>query len=61
MRKLLPLGALVALALAGCSDTTGPNLGPNTANPPASCAGQSQNCGGGNTGNNANNPPHTAP
>jgi hypothetical protein len=60
MRKLLPLAALVALTLAGCSDAmTGPN--PDTIKPSFSCAGNSGNCGGGNHKNNPNNPPQTTP
>jgi|GEM_PF-6788035 len=60
MRALLPLGALVALTLAGCTDS-GNFTGPDTPVPSFSCAGQSGNCGGGNHGNNPNNPPHTTP
>ena len=61
MRALLPLGVLVALTLVGCTDSnafTGPD---GTPGPSLSCAGQSGNCGGGNHGNNSNNPPQTAP
>jgi len=61
MRKLLPLGALVALTLAGCSSAADSLTGPDASRPSLSCAGQSGNCGGGNHNNNPNNPPHTAP
>jgi hypothetical protein len=60
MRKLLALGALLALTVAGCSSdsVTGPT---NTLQPSFSCAGNSGNCGGGNHNNNPNNPPATTP
>jgi hypothetical protein len=61
MRSLLPLGALVALVLAGCSGSSNSLTGPDTQDPSLSCAGQSGNCGGGNHNNNPNNPPKTAP
>jgi hypothetical protein len=63
MRKLLPLGALLALAVAACAtDTvTAPDEQPSFA-----CRGNSGNCGGGGGGggsnnNNPNNPPATTP
>jgi hypothetical protein len=65
MRKLLPLGALLALALAGCA--TDVATGPDQLQPSFSCRGESGNCGGGSGGgggnhnNNPNNPPATAP
>jgi hypothetical protein len=65
MRKLLPLGALLALTLAGCSTDT--MTGPDPQEPSFSCRGNSGNCGGGsgggggNTSNNSNNPPATSP
>jgi hypothetical protein len=61
MRTLLPLGTVVALALAGCSSASESLTGPTAAQPTFSCAGQSGNCGGGNHNNNSNNPPSTAP
>lgn len=61
MRMLLPLAALVALALAGCSNAATSPTGPDVSQPSFSCAGQSNNCGGGNHSNNPNNPPHTTP
>ncbi|MGH7518823.1 MAG: hypothetical protein ACREOC_15390 [Gemmatimonadales bacterium] len=65
MRKLLPLGALLALTLAGCSTDT--VTGPDTLQPSFACSGNSGNCGGGpgggggNHNNNPNNPPATTP
>jgi hypothetical protein len=61
MRTFLTLGALVALALAGCSSAADSLTGPDVTRPSFSCAGQSGNCGGGNHNNNPNNPPATAP
>jgi hypothetical protein len=65
MRKLLGLGALVTLVLAGCSNGGSSLTGPDDPEPSFSCAGQSGNCGGGghknNPNNNPNNPPSTAP
>jgi hypothetical protein len=61
MRTFLTLGALVALALAGCSSAADSLTGPDASRPSFSCAGQSGNCGGGNHNNNPNNPPATAP
>jgi hypothetical protein len=65
MRKLLPLGALLALTVAGCSSdsVTGPT---DTPEPSFACSGNSGNCGGGQQGggqhnNNPNNPPATTP
>jgi hypothetical protein len=58
MRTLLPLGALLALALVGCSNSL---TTPNDTTPSYSCAGNSGNCGGGNHNNNPNNPPATTP
>jgi hypothetical protein len=57
MRMILPLTALLALSLAGCSDMTAPDA----TRPSLSCAGNSGNCGGGGHNNNPNNPPATAP
>jgi hypothetical protein len=59
MPKLLALGALLALTLAGCSTDT--VTGPDTLQPSFACAGNSGNCGGGKHNNNPNNPPATAP
>jgi hypothetical protein len=61
MRALLPLSALLALVLVGCSDGANSVTGPSNPKPNLSCAGQSGNCGGGNHNNNPNNPPATAP
>jgi hypothetical protein len=66
MRAILPLSALLALALVGCSNAADSVTGPSNPKPSLSCAGQSSNCGGGNQGggnhnNNPNNPPATAP
>jgi hypothetical protein len=61
MRALLPLVALAALVLAGCSSAADSVTGPDGTKPSFSCAGQSGNCGGGNHNNNPNNPPATAP
>jgi hypothetical protein len=61
MRTFLTLGALAALALAGCSSAADSLTGPDVTRPSFSCAGQSGNCGGGNHNNNPNNPPATAP
>jgi hypothetical protein len=61
MRTLLPLGALLALTLAGCSDAASTLTGPDVSKPSLSCAGNSGNCGGGTHKNNSNNPPNTAP
>jgi hypothetical protein len=66
MRTLLPLVALVALSIAGCSNSSNPLLGPTEDEPASACAGNSGNCGGGQTGggqhnNNPNNPPATTP
>jgi len=64
MRTLLPLGALVALSLAGCSSSANSLTGPDEIKPSFSCRGESGNCGGGGSGqhnNNPNNPPATAP
>jgi hypothetical protein len=62
MRTLLPLGALLALSLAGCSNTM---TEPDDTEPSFACAGNSGNCGqfggGGQHNNNSNNPPATAP
>jgi hypothetical protein len=58
MRTLLPLGALLALSLAGCSNSL---TAPDDTTPSLSCAGNSGNCGGGQHNNNSNNPPATAP
>lgn len=60
MRKLLPPGALLALTLAGCSNSV---TGPDDLKPSFSCAGESGNCGGGGGqhNNNPNNPPSTTP
>jgi hypothetical protein len=63
MRTLLPLVALLALSLAGCSNSL---TAPDDSQPSFSCAGESSNCGGGQKGggqrnNNPNNPPKTAP
>ena len=69
MRTLLPLGALLALSLAGCSSSASPLTGPEDTKPSFSCAGNSGNCGnnfggsGGqnnNNNNNSNNPPATS-
>jgi hypothetical protein len=59
MRTLLPLGALLALSLAGCSSSA--MTAPDDTQPSFACAGNSGNCGGGQHNNNPNNPPHTAP
>jgi hypothetical protein len=63
MRKLLPLGALLALALAACS--TDSITAPDDQQPSFACRGNSGNCGGGGGGggsnNNPNNPPATTP
>jgi hypothetical protein len=64
MRTLLPLGALLALSLAGCSDSMTAPTDPTDLKPAFACAGNSGNCGGGGSGqhnNNSNNPPATAP
>jgi len=66
MRTLLPLGALLALSLAGCSSSASPLTGPEDTKPSFSCVGNSGNCGnnyggGGQHNNNPNNPPATAP
>jgi hypothetical protein len=66
MRTLLPLGALLALSIAGCSDAANTLAGPDENKPLFSCAGASGNCGnnsggGGQHNNNPNNPPSTAP
>lgn len=66
MRRLLPLGALLALTLAGCSSSvTAPDELTPASNTAYSCAGNSGNCGNNNnhqnTGNNSNNPPATSP
>jgi hypothetical protein len=62
MRTLLPLGALLALSLAGCSSSAGPLTGPAEDEPSLACRGNSGNCGaGGQHNNNPNNPPTTAP
>lgn len=68
MRTLLPLGALLALSLAGCSDSMTAPTDPTDLKPAFACAGNSGNCGGGFGGggsgqhnNNSNNPPTTAP
>jgi hypothetical protein len=66
MRRLLPLGALLALGLTGCSSSvTAPDELTPTSNTAYSCAGNSGNCGNShhnnNTSNNSNNPPATAP
>lgn len=58
MRTLLPLGALLALSLVGCSNSL---TAPDDTKPSLSCAGNSGNCGGGQHNNNPNNPPATAP
>jgi hypothetical protein len=60
MRTLLPLGALLALAVTGCSDLATSPTDP-TNSTALSCAGNSSNCGGGQHNNNPNNPPTTAP
>jgi hypothetical protein len=71
MRTLLPLGALLALTLAGCSsDLTAP-AGSTPSFATGSCAGganqpgnqpcNGQQGGGNNNNNNSNNPPATAP
>jgi len=61
MRKVIPLVALLALTLAGCSDAASTMTGPDISDQASSCAGNSGNCGGGNHKNNSNNPPATAP
>jgi hypothetical protein len=62
MRTTLPLVALVALSIAGCSSSSTSVLGPSEDQPVASCRGNSGNCGaGGQHNNNPNNPPTTAP
>ena len=61
MRTLLPLGALFALSIAGCSSSASPMTGPDETQPSYSCRGNSGNCGGGQHNNNPNNPPATTP
>jgi hypothetical protein len=61
MRTLLPLAALVALSIAGCSNSSNSMLGPAEDEPASACRGNSGNCGGGQHNNNSNNPPSTAP
>ena len=61
MRTLLPLGALLVLTLAGCTDSANSLTGPVDTKPSFACAGNSGNCGGGGHNNNPNNPPNTAP
>jgi hypothetical protein len=64
MRTLIPLAALMALSLAGCSSSANSLMGPDDTKPSFACAGNSGNCGGGGGGqhnNNPNNPPSTTP
>jgi hypothetical protein len=61
MRALLPLVALVALSVAGCSSSANSVFGPVEDEPASACAGNSGNCGGGQHNNNPNNPPKTTP
>jgi hypothetical protein len=66
MRRLLPLGAFLALSVTGCSNSvTAPDELTPTSTTASACAGNSGNCGNNshnhNTSNNSNNPPATAP
>ena len=61
MRKLLPLTALFALSLAGCSSSANTLTDPVDDDPASACRGNSGNCGGGQHNNNSNNPPATSP
>jgi hypothetical protein len=63
MRTLLPLVALVALSITGCSSSSTSMLGPAEDEPASACRGNSGNCGGGGGqhNNNPNNPPATTP
>jgi hypothetical protein len=61
MRTLLPLVALVALSIAGCSNSSNSVLGPAEDELASACRGNSGNCGGGQHNNNPNNPPATTP
>lgn len=61
MRTLLPLGAFLALSLAGCSSSATAFTEPDDTQPAFACRGNSGNCGGGQHNNNPNNPPATTP